>query len=232
MYPTSSNPGFYPPDEQIVTQTTRNREAALQLMEYADCTYRIISVACSTTPAVTVYSDSFDTGNTWTPNPNGTDTATLGRFERGDPEATSSNGAKQLGTAFSGTFDLVSGRLAGASAGENDVDGGTTSIQSPAIALPAGAQNLTLMFASYLANGSNSSTADYLRVKVVSGTATTTVYERVGSASNVNGAWLTNSRSLQSFAGQTVRLLIEAADVSTASLVEAGVDDVRITRSG
>jgi hypothetical protein len=29
-----------------------------------------------------------------------------------------------------------------------------------------------------------------------------------------------------------VRLLIEAADASTASLVEAGVDDVRITRSG
>jgi hypothetical protein len=231
MYPTTSNPGFYPPDEQIVTQTTRNREAALQLMEYADCPYRIISVACSATPAVTVYSDNFDTGNTWTPNPNGTDTATLGRFERGDPEATSSNGDKQLGSAFSGTNDLVTGRLAGASAGENDVDGGTTSVQSPAITLPAGAQNLTLTFSSYLANGSNSSTADFLRVSVV-GSTTFQAYQRLGSATNVNGTWVTSSVSLQNFAGQTVRLLIQAADASTASLVEAGVDDVRITRSG
>jgi hypothetical protein len=232
MFPTSSNPGFYPPDEQIVPQTTRNREAALQLMEYADCPYRIINVACSTTPPVTVYSDNFDTADTWTPNPNGTDTATLGRFERGDPDATSSNGAKQLGTTFSGSFDLVTGRLAGASAGENDVDGGVTSIRSPVIALPTGAQNLTLTFASYLANGSNSSSADFLRVSVVAGTTTTPVYQRLGSATNVNGAWITNSVSLQGFAGQSVRLLIEAADASTASLVEAGVDDVRITRSG
>ncbi|NUT37095.1 MAG: zinc carboxypeptidase [Hamadaea sp.] len=34
--------GFYPPDEQIVPQTTRNREAFLILSEYADCVYRAI----------------------------------------------------------------------------------------------------------------------------------------------------------------------------------------------
>ena len=37
-------------------------------------------------------------------NPNGTDTATTGQWERGDPEDTNSNGAKQLGTTVSG-FD-------------------------------------------------------------------------------------------------------------------------------
>ncbi|MEH1128412.1 hypothetical protein [Micromonospora sp. CPCC 206061] len=35
--------------------------------------------------------------------------------------------------------------------------------------------------------------------------------------------------SLAACAGQSVRVLIEAADASTASLVEAGVDDVRVT---
>jgi hypothetical protein len=30
------------------------------------------------------------------------------------------------------------------------------------------------------------------------------------------------------YAGQSIRMLIEAADASTASLVEAAVDDVRI----
>jgi aminopeptidase S len=34
----------------------------------------------------------------------------------------------------------------------------------------------------------------------------------------------------QRLRGQTVRILIEAADASTASLVEAAVDDVRITQ--
>ncbi|GHH64126.1 carboxypeptidase T [Streptosporangium violaceochromogenes] len=42
MYPATSSPGFYPPDEQIVPQTTRNREAVLRFLEYSDCVYRII----------------------------------------------------------------------------------------------------------------------------------------------------------------------------------------------
>jgi hypothetical protein len=56
------------------------------------------------------------------------------------------------------------------------------------------------------------------------------VFQRLGAATNVNGVWGTASASLNSFAGQTVRLLIEAADAGTASLVEAGIDDVRITQ--
>jgi carboxypeptidase T len=229
MFPRTSSPGFYPPDEQIATQTQRNHDASLRLMEVADCPYQVISVTCSTTPAVTVYSDDFETEKGWTRNAGGSDTATLGVWARGNPDSTTSSGAKQLGTTTSGNNDLVTGAAAGASAGENDVDGGTTSIQSPAITLPA-TGNLSLTFSSYLANGSNSSTADFLRVRVV-GATTQTVYTRSGSAANVNGAWLSNSVSLSAFAGQTVRLVIEAADASTASLVEAGVDDVRITRS-
>ncbi|GII79202.1 carboxypeptidase T [Sphaerisporangium rufum] len=42
MYPRTFLPGFYPPDEQIVPQTSRNKEAVLRLLEYADCVYRII----------------------------------------------------------------------------------------------------------------------------------------------------------------------------------------------
>ncbi|WP_137993640.1 M14 family metallopeptidase [Streptomyces vilmorinianum] len=43
MYPTSSwNGGFYPPDEVIERETSRNRDAVLQLLENADCMYRSI----------------------------------------------------------------------------------------------------------------------------------------------------------------------------------------------
>jgi aminopeptidase S len=65
-------------------------------------------------------------------NPSMTDTATTGQWERGDPEATTDTGARQLGTTVSGLNDLSTGRLAGTSAGAFDIDGGTTSIRSPA----------------------------------------------------------------------------------------------------
>ena len=43
MYPrTSSQGGFYPPDEVIPTQTSRNRAAVLYLLEQADCPYDVI----------------------------------------------------------------------------------------------------------------------------------------------------------------------------------------------
>ncbi|MCQ9133879.1 M14 family metallopeptidase [Streptomyces hilarionis] len=43
MYPTSgAGGGFYPPDEVIERETSRNRDAVLQLLENADCMYRSI----------------------------------------------------------------------------------------------------------------------------------------------------------------------------------------------
>jgi carboxypeptidase T len=224
MYPTGSNPGFYPPDEQIVTQTTRNREAVLRLLEIADCPYRAIGKEtqyCGV-PSSTLFSDDFEADRGWTQTAN---TATSGRFERGDPAATTSSGAKQLGTTVSGVNDLVTGRLAGADAGANDVDGGVTQMTSPAITLTGGS-SYTLSFSYYLAHGSNSSSADYLKLKIGS----TTLFQELGTASNDNGVWATTSVNLNAFAGQTVQIVVEGADLSTASLVEAAVDDVRITK--
>jgi hypothetical protein len=185
--------------------------------------------AVTGTPQTVVFTDDFETDKGWVRNPNGTDTASTGLWERGNPEATTSSGAKQLGTTTSGLNDLVTGRLAGASAGANDVDGGVTTIQSPAITLP-GTGPLSLSLQYYLAHGTNASTADFFRVFVVAGSTSTQVFQSLGAASNRNGAWTPVNVGLNSFAGQTVRLRIEAADASTGSLVEAGVDDVRITR--
>jgi aminopeptidase S len=180
------------------------------------------------TPPTTVYSDTFETATGWTANPDGTDTATTGTWERGDPEATTSSGTKQLGTTVSGVNDLVTGRLAGTSAGSFDIDGGTTSIRSPAVALPA-TGTLTLSLSWYLAHGSNSSSADFFRVSIVHNGGTTVLFTQAGAASNRNGAWAVGSWNISAYAGQSVRVLITAADASGASLAEAGVDDVRIT---
>ena len=123
---------------------------------------------------------------------------------------------------------FVTGASAGTGAGSFDVDGGVTSIQSPAITLPSG--TLTLTFSWYLAHLNNATSADFFRVSVVTG-STTTVFQQLGSATNRAGSWATATVNLSSFAGQTIRLRVEAADASTASLIEAGVDDVRIVQS-
>ena len=177
-----------------------------------------------------VWSDTFETATGWTVNPNATDTATTGAWERANPADTTSSGAKQLGTTVSGSFDLVTGGAAGTGAGDFDVDGGTTSIRSAAIALPASG-TLTLSLAWYLAHGSNASSADFFRVSIVHSGGTTAVFTRTGAAADLDAVWAVASASLNPYAGQSVRILIEAADASGASLVEAAVDDVTITQS-
>lgn len=155
----------------------------------------------------TVFSDNFEADSGWTTNAGGADTATTGQWERGYPAGTFSGGTKQLGTTVSGV----------------------TSITSPPITLPASG-TLTLSFQYYLAHGSNSSSADFFRARIVESSGTTTVFESLGATVNRNGAWTSASANLSSFAGQTVWIVFEAADNVGGSLLEAGVDDVAITQ--
>jgi len=87
---------------------------------------------------------------------------------------------------------------------------------------------LTLSFSYYLAHYNNATSDDYLRVKVV-GSTTTTLFEELGSGDYDEAAWVSFEGSLDAFAGQTVYLLIEAADGGGGSLVEAAIDDVSST---
>jgi subtilisin family serine protease len=178
---------------------------------------------------VTVYSDNFDTVNNWTPNPSGTDTATTGRWERGDPEQTVSGSVMQLGTCASGSFCLVTGAASLGSVGGNDIDGGLTSIASPSINLPS-TGTLTLSFAYYMAHLNNATSADFLRVMVVSATSSQVAVQEVGAANTDGASYATASANISAFAGQTVRILVQAADAATGSLVEASVDNVLITQ--
>jgi len=181
-------------------------------------------------PPGAVFFDDFESAQGWVTNPNSNDTATSGQWERADPQPTSSGGVNlQLGNTVSGVNDLVTGATAGASAGVADIDNGDTTIRSPSISLPSGT-NLELSFSWYFAHLNNATSADYLRVFVVSG-GTTQVFQVLGAAVNRPGAWTGASLDISSFAGQTIQIQIEAADAGTASLIEAGIDDVRITES-
>jgi hypothetical protein len=135
----------------------------------------------------------------------------------------------QSGTCAGGANCLVTGLAAGASVGENDIDNGTTSVQSPAIALPS-TGTLTLSFSYYLAHLNNSSSADFFRVSIVGSGGTSQVFQESGAATTDAASFTTQSVNISSFAGQTIRILIQAADASTGSLVEAAVDNVTITQ--
>jgi hypothetical protein len=233
MYPTNEAAGgFYPPASVIAAQTSRNSEAVLRLLEYADCPYRAIGKQAQycgpTKPVTTVYSDSFETATAWVTNPAGTDTATTGKWERGVPEATDSAGPKQLAVPASGANDLVTGRLAGSGAGVGDIDGGVTSVQSPPIVLPpTGTPRLS--FSYYLAYGANASSADYFKISIVTANGVTVVLTVPAAATNYDAGWTVASIDLSAFTGQSVRILVAAADAAGASLVEAAIDDVKIT---
>lgn len=179
-------------------------------------------------PGDTVYADDLEADTGWTVNAGGADTATSGRFERAVPQTTTYSGTTLQLPGNSGSTALVTGSSAGADAGANDIDGGTTSIQSAPISVPAGSK--TLSFSWYLAHLNNASSSDYLRVRVVGPNGTTTVLDQAGSAANRAAAWQPKTADISAYAGQSVRIQVEAADAAGASLVEAGLDDIKITK--
>lgn len=188
-----------------------------------------LTVTDGSQPTV-VFEDDFTTDKSWTRNFSGTDTATLGLFERGDPAATSYSGTTlQRADCASETQCLVTAVAAGADAGANDVDGGRTSITSPAIAVPAG-RSATISLSYYLAHLNNASSADGLTVTVsATGVATKTVLSVAGAATNRAGVWASLAAvSISEFAGTTIRITVAVTDGSTGSLVEGAVDGIRV----
>ena len=176
-----------------------------------------------------VFSDDFETDQSWIVNPAGTDTATGGVWERGNPEETSFVEVYQLGTTVSGSYDLVTGALAGVSANTHDVDGGVTSVRSPDIVLPSlqPGESIELSYSYYYAYRL-ADEEDFFRVTLVGNSGSTVLYEEEASSADRGGVWKQRMESLDSFAGQTVYLLIEVSDEEANDTMEAGVDDVKV----
>jgi hypothetical protein len=226
LYPTheqvSSTARFYPPDERIGPQTERNKDAILYLIDQAGCVYSILGKAVTHCGPLF---DDFEIARGWKTNPLGTDTVRDGAWQRGNPSPT----IRQAGTVPSGSKALVTGTAAGSLASSNDIDGGPTTVRSPAIELPATVGRLTFRY--YFAHSSNSSSSDAFRAYVEAADGTRTlVREELGAAKTDLPAWTTVSVPMTPWAGQTVRIVFAAQDRGTASTVEAAVDDVRITR--
>ncbi len=221
----------YPDDSVIPVQTERNRSAILRLIDSAACPYAVLGTKLTRKDCGVLY-DDFEINRGWKRDPDGTDTATSGRWQIANPATTRSHGRKQLGATVSGSKDLVTGAAAGAKATSNDLDHGVTSIRSRAITLPADAADYgRLTFLYSFAHARTSSADDYLRVMVEAEDGTrTTVFERIGSPRDVDAAWTSASASLADWAGQTIHLVLVACDGGRGNLLEAAVDDIRIRR--
>jgi hypothetical protein len=214
----------YPADENIAPQTARNRNALLYLIDIGGCPYRAIGKEQTHCGA---FNDDFEIWRGWSSDPYGNDTATAGQWARRDPGPTSSGGVPiQLGTAFSGAQAMVTGGPAGTSANQYDLDGGTTTIRSAPIKLPSSVGSLAFRY--YLAHGANSSRADSFRAFVEVGGVQTQVFRDLGTATLAGAKWRQAGVPLAKFAGQTIRIVFTATDGGPDSLVEAGIDNVRI----
>ena len=192
----------------------------------ATSTPATVTITVTSAEPQIIYEENFEVPSGWVRNPNGTDTAQKGLWEVADPEYSWDFGWKQLGSTTSGSKDLVTGAKAGRLPGDNDVDFGTTSMRSPLITLPSG-RMITLSLNYYLAHAANSSNADYLKIKIV-GLQTREVLSVLGRNRDIDAVWNSVTVDVSDFAGQSVYILVEAADLVSQSLVEAAVDDIVI----
>ena len=173
-----------------------------------------------------LYAEDFEGSSDWVVDPLGTDTATTGIWETGIPDATERNGnSLQLWGGQESDGALVTGASGGSSAGSNDIDNGVTSAWSPEVVLP---ENLAseLRFAFNFAHMDNANPDDFFRVAVVAGSQTTTVFETRGAIAIRQGQWQDVAVDLSAYAGQSIRLLVQAADAGGGSVVEAAVDNL------
>ena len=220
----------YPDDSLIPSETGRNKEAVLYLIERSWCPWGVLGSAYRIARCG-AFDDDLEVPRGWVVNADGTDTATSGGWQRGVPQATSgSTGPKQVGSATSGRAGFFTGLAAGTSANANDLDGGRTSVTSPSFHLP-GTAGQKLQWRWTFADDAAAVAGDEMRLQVIDLTAgtTTSVYVVRGIATVRNGGWHLSSVDMTPWAGHVIRLRFSANDAGSNSLVEAGFDDVRVT---
>jgi glucose/arabinose dehydrogenase len=197
----------------------------------ADTTYNA-ALLIESVPSTTVFTEGFETHTGWAVT-SGEDTARAGNWQRGLPQATTYDTyPMQLGACDGGSKCLItepSGGGGNAGIGWYDLDAGRTSVQSPPIALPVSSL-LTLNFRYYFSHLADATADDYFRVQIVSNGIAQTVFQELGTPTIDAAAWVGQSIDLTAYSGRSIRIRLEAMDAGTPSIVEAGVDNLVITR--
>ena len=177
------------------------------------------------TQSTTVFEDTFETNQGWTAGIAG-DTATSGIWTRVDPVGTTAQ--PENDSADAGAFCFITGQgTVGGAAGAADVDGGVTTLLSPV--MNASNPESSIAYRRWYSNNlGGAPNADSMPVSISNnGGSTWVLLENVTENA---GAWVEKSFRVADFVtpSANVRLKFEARDLGTGSLVEAGVDFVRI----
>ncbi|MCW5776121.1 MAG: S8 family serine peptidase [Phycisphaeraceae bacterium] len=181
---------------------------------------------------ITIFEDNFDTNKGWTAGA-ADDNATSGHWNRMAPQQTSTSGIiVQPGFVVSGTNCWVTDGRAGSSVGEFDVDNGKTTLFSPIFDLEG--QDPTISYWRWFSNhaGAGPYTDVFVLDVSTNGGSTWTNVQTIGpSGQEVEGGWRFSEFRLKDYVTPTanVRFRFVASDYNPQSLVEACVDDFRIT---
>ncbi len=188
----------------------------------------VFSLAVQANPRVAVWSDDFETNRGWAVSaPND---ASKGKWQRADPEPTPAQPGDDH-TPSPGALCWATGPTAGPNVASNDVDGGSTTILSPAINLAA-AVDPEVSYWRWYSNDQDTAPGEdswVVQVSFDNGTVWSDLERTVES----EAYWTRKTFRLRDFGAPTsqVRLRAIASDLVNASLVEAAFDDVTITDS-
>ncbi|GJQ31131.1 MAG: hypothetical protein HBSAPP03_30150 [Phycisphaerae bacterium] len=184
---------------------------------------------------VVPFSDSMETNTGWTVGPN---TATLGLWERADPQGTAAQPEDDT-TPTPGVMCWVTGAQAGTGVGSFDVDGGYTTLTTPTINMSAGG-DYTIEYQRWYNNNNAATYGDPWLVDISNNNgASWTRFEEIPIGAPNQPGWVLVSKTLSSL-GVTptaqMKLRFIADDtvingVTVASIVEAAIDDFRVFRN-
>ncbi|MBL0921072.1 MAG: hypothetical protein IBJ10_02960 [Phycisphaerales bacterium] len=186
--------------------------------------------AVAATDIELTFDDDFETNQGWTVGAPG-DNATSGIWVRVDPVGTAAQPENDFDA--DGTMCYVTGQgVPGGGLGDNDVDGGSTTLTSPAMDASVGAAAYVSYARWYSNNTGGAPNADTFIIDISDDNgATWTRLETVGPAGpETAGGWFFKRFNVEDFVDRTstVRLRFIASDLGTGSLVEAAVDAVTI----
>ena len=160
------------------------------------------------------------------------DNAITGLWERGDPQATIAQ-PEDDHTPSPGVNCWATGLANGGSDGANDVDGGKTTLKSPIINLATHPNAVIGYWRWYSNSQGGGPNEDVFTVDISNNGGTTWVNaETVGPAgAETAGGWFYHEFRVADFVTPTaqVRLRFVAADLLNGSLIEAAVDDFKVT---
>ncbi|MBL6755903.1 MAG: hypothetical protein ISQ11_05805 [Planctomycetes bacterium] len=163
------------------------------------------------------------------------DTATTGQWTLGNPIGTAAQ-SEDDHTAVGVNCWFTGQGSPGGSLGENDVDGGITTLLSPVFDA-SGLNSVEVSYWRWYSNTTGASpNADIFEVEVsADGGATWVDVETVGpTGAGTDGGWIQASFELASIVTPTssMQLRFIASDLGNGSIVEAAIDDIEIVGLG